>query len=322
MSNKRLRKKRQNKIAPPPPNSLIPKKSEAKSLSPKIGAMPLGSKKPVSTPSVAQPPIGSLKLAEIKKEKRVKGLSKSQMKVINEANMRLRNLEKMGLARASPAAEAVINRISDIYGNKRPKEVKFMVKNLSPIKQKQMVAEARKFLKMATSTVEGTQEALKRRDEALMEHFELDKSSLKSYYDIAELFSSDIKTYSLTSDVIYSTISIFSDITDFNTDYMKVALEIAIKAAKETNTTKADIAHLLSSETTLLSEYFSYSYDMEDEDDVSYLKNLFSGSLTEKVYGKDIKTVVDELNNLLSHVDDRRKAREEEKQDTEFRLHW
>lgn len=262
------------------------------------------------------------------KSSRQLGITREQLDILKQANNRLRELEKNAFARASPAANAVINRLSVIYGDNKPDEVEFNVDNLSSAKKAQVIAEARKFLKMSSSTVEGTQVAINNRDIALAERWDLirkdsfgnyimdekgnyviDNERFTSYQDIAELYSSDISTYNLGSAIAYDVIS--TSITDgVYYDVIKITLEIAIKAVSEKYMLDvAEVSTRLGSEIDVIEkamEYLTMNNVIEWESETNFIEKYYKGSISEMIYGNDMDKFIEDIEYYSTHLNDRR----------------
>lgn len=262
------------------------------------------------------------------KSSRQLGITREQLDILKQANNRLRELEKNAFARASPAANAVINRLSVIYGDNKPDEVEFNVDNLSSAKKAQVIAEARKFLKMSSSTVEGTQVAINNRDIALAERWDLirkdsfgnyimdekgnyviDNERFTSYRDIAELYSSDISTYNLGSAIAYDVIS--TSITDgVDYDVIKITLEIAIKAVSEKYMLDvAEVSTRLGSEIDVIEkamEYLTMNNVIEWESETNFIEKYYKGSISEMIYGNDMDKFIEDIEYYSTHLNDRR----------------
>lgn len=262
------------------------------------------------------------------KSSRQLGITREQLDILKQANNRLRELEKNAFARASPAANAVINRLSVIYGDNKPDEVEFNVDNLSSAKKAQVIAEARKFLKMSSSTVEGTQVAINNRDIALAERWDLirkdsfgnyimdekgnyviDNERFTSYRDIAELYSSDISTYNLGSAIAYDVIS--TSITDgVDYDVIKITFEIAIKAVSEKYMLDvAEVSTRLGSEIDVIEkamEYLTMNNVIEWESETNFIEKYYKGSISEMIYGNDMDKFIEDIEYYSTHLNDRR----------------
>lgn len=262
------------------------------------------------------------------KSSRQLGITREQLDILKQANNRLKELEKNAFARASPAANAVINRLSVIYGDNKPDEVEFNVDNLSSAKKAQVIAEARKFLKMSTSTVEGTQVAINNRDIALAERWDLirkdsfgnyimdekgnyviDNERFTSYQDIAELYSSDISTYNLGSAIAYDVIS--TSITDgVDYDVIKTTLEIAIKAVSKKHVLDvAEVSTRLGSEIDVIEkamEYLTMNNVIEWESETNFIEKYYKGSISEMIYGNDMDKFIEDIEYYSTHLNDRR----------------
>lgn len=277
------------------------------------------------------------------KSSRQLGITREQLDILKQANNRLRELEKNAFARASPAANAVITRLAVIYGDNRPSEVEFNVENLSSGKKAQIIAEARKFLKMSSSTVEGTQTAINNRDIALAERWDLierdsfgnfmtdengnyiiDREKFTAYQDIAELYSSDISTYNLGSAVAYDVIS--TSITDgVDEDIIKTTLEIAVKAVSKKHVLDvAEVSTRLGSEIDVIEkamDYLNFNNKVEWEYETNFIEKYYKGSISEMIYGNDMNKFIEDVEYYSTHLKDRRKEVNEKKIGN-FKFKW
>lgn len=270
------------------------------------------------------------------------GISKEQLDIIKQANNRLRKLEENAFARASPAAEAVINRLSQIYGDNKPNEVSFYLDNdMDKAKKAQVISEARKFIKMSTSTVEGTQEAINNRDRELANtwdflvknsdgsymideegNYVIDNERLSDYQDIAELYSSDIKTYSLGSKDTYEVISNAVN-RGVDIDIVKVALEIALDSSDYEDIEKGEITSRLNSEIDFVSKAFDFldsSDDLQKEHYDELEKDYFRFSIAELKY-ENLDDALEQIDYFRSHLNERREAVDKKKRGN-FKFKW
>lgn len=277
------------------------------------------------------------------KSSRQLGITREQLDILKQANNRLRELEKNAFARASPAANSVITRLAVIYGDDKPTEVEFNVENLSSAKKARIIAEARKFLKMSTSTVEGTQVAINNRDIALAERWDLieqdsfgnfmmdengnyiiDREKFTAYQDIAELYSSDISTYNLGSAVAYDVIS--NSITDgVDEDVIKTTFEIAVKAVSKNHVLDvAEVSTRLGSEIDVIEkamEYLKLNNVIEWESETNFIEKYYKGSISEMIYGNDMNKFIEDIEYYSTHLNDRREEVDIKKMGN-FKFKW
>lgn len=267
------------------------------------------------------------------------GITKEQLDVIKQANNRLRKLEKSAFARASPAAKSVINRLSQIYGDNKPDEVSFYLDNtMNKVQKSQIISEARKFIKMSTSTVEGTQKAMDYRDRRLAEtwnflekddegnyitdeegNYVIDESRLSTYQDIAELYSSDIINYNLGSKEMYEVISNTVN-RGLDPDIIKITLEIALdKSYNEgyEQIEKGEITSRLNSELDFVSKALDY---LDYQEDYDKLSEDFRYSISELRYGT-LDNALQQIDYFRSHLNSRREAVDEKKRGN-FKFKW
>lgn len=236
-----------------------------------------------------------------------------QKAVLLRANRRLRELEKHYYSRASPAVSAVTSRLKDIYGSKNlPNLVGFYSDNLPKIKQTLLLEEARRFLKMSTSTVEGVQRAFKNRDEGIREKMaNLNDEGLSAYYSIAELYSSDINTYSLASDIVYQDIAYMLLENPNKNYYIELALQVNIKMLQEGLLTTSDAANTLEWESNFIEKLLTNPQDISKIEKES--SNLY------KLYGDNM---LDGLKQLDIDIEQRKEELEEEKKKREYYFKW
>lgn len=236
-----------------------------------------------------------------------------QKATLSRANRRLRELEKHYYSRASPAVSAVTQRLKDLYGYKNlPKSVGFYPDNLPKIKQTLLLEEARRFLRMSTSSVEGMQKAFKNRDEGVRQKMaNLDDEGLSAYYSIAELYSSDIKTYSLASDVVYQDIAYILLENPIKEYYIKLALQVNIKMLKEGLLTTSDAANTLEWEANFIEKLLTNPQSINKVEKES--SNLY------KLYGDNI---LDGLKQIDIDLEERKEKLEEEKNERTYHFKW
>lgn len=180
------------------------------------------------------------------KKKTAKQLSRKQQQgrnTLRKANERIRKLESMKAVAQSPAYNVIVNQLRNIYGGKLPKgkKVGFYVSYLPndknrKIREKALVASAKHFLSLPTSTVEGVQEKNQKRDAELKRKYGFDDEELKNYYDIASEVSAEVDNYSLGSDLIYQQIADVLNETDGEENmFIKQAIKIMTEELTHAN---------------------------------------------------------------------------------------